>query len=115
MKVFSVFIFALLFFSLFSCKKDYQSTNLDSEIRDRYFNLEKIRSNSLICTQKVEDIDFITTEVHIQNYLLKNLVAEKNVDSLYGANKREYIPEFTFQHKEEKDLLTKRIYRDGLY
>ncbi|MFH6994553.1 hypothetical protein [Flavobacterium sp. FlaQc-48] len=110
MKELSKLIFVLLFFTLFSCKKDNQSANPDdSEIRDRFFNLEKIGWKSRQYTQKVEDIGFTATEVPIQYYLLKDLGTEnlKTVDSLYEVNKRERILEFTFQQEEEKDLLSK--------
>ena len=110
MKDLNKIIFVLLFFALFSCKKDAQSTNSDdSEIRDRYFNLEKIGWKSRMYTQTVEDIGFTAVEVPIQYYLLKDLGTEnlKTVDSLYEENKRERIIEFTFQQDEEKDLLTK--------
>ena len=110
MKDLNKFIFVLLFLALFSCKKDSQSTNSDdSEIRDRYFNLEKTGSKSRIYTQKIEDIGFTATEVPIQYYLLKDLGTEnlKTVDSLYETNKRERVIEFTFQQDEEKDLLSK--------
>jgi len=110
MKGLNKFIFVLLFFALFSCKKDVQSTNSDdSEIRDRYFNLEKIGWKSRIYTQKVEDIGFTAVEVPIQYYLLKDLGNQnlKLVDSLYEENKRERVIEFTFQQDEEKDLLSK--------
>jgi hypothetical protein len=110
MKDLNRFIFVFLFFVLFSCKNDSHSKNFDdSEIRDRYFNLEKIGWKSRVYTQKVEDIGFIATEVPIQYYLLKDLGTEnlKTVDSLYEENKRERIIEFTFQQEEEKDLLSK--------
>jgi len=110
MKDLNKIIFVLLFFALFSCKKEPQSTNSDdSEIRDRYFNLEKTGWKSRMYTQTVEDIGFTATEVPIQYYLLKDLGTEnlKTVDSLYEENKRERIIEFTFQQDEEKDLLSK--------
>lgn len=103
-------IFVLLFFALLSCKKEAQTTNSDdSEIRDRYFNLEKTGWKSRIYTQKIDDIGFTATEVPIQYYLLKNQGTEnlKIVDSLYEENKRERVIEFTFQQDEEKDLLSK--------
>lgn len=93
---------------LFSCKKE-SSTTKDSEIRDRYFNLEKIGWKSRSYTQKINDIGFSATEVPIQYYLLKDLGIENVVliDSLYEENKRERVLEFVFQQDEEKDLLTK--------
>jgi hypothetical protein len=110
MKDLNRFIFVLLFFALLSCKKETQTTNSDdSEIRDRYFNLEKTGWKSRMYTQKIEDIGFTATEVPVQYYLLKDQGTEnlKTVDSLYEENKRERIIEFTFQQDEEKDLLTK--------
>lgn len=110
MKDLSKFIFVLLFFAMLSCKKETPTTNSDeSEIRDRYFNLEKIGWKSRMYTQKIEDIGFTATEVPIQYYLLKDLGTEdlRTVDSLYEENKRERILEFTFQQDEEKDLLSK--------
>lgn len=109
MKDLSRFIFVFVFFALLSCKKEKLSNADDSEIRDRYFNLEKIGWKSRVYTQKIEDIGFIATEVPIQYYLLKDLGNQdlKTVDSLYEENKRERIIEFTFQQEEEKDLLTK--------
>lgn len=110
MKDLNRFIFVLLFFASLSCKKETQTTNSDdSEIRDRYFNLEKTGWKSRMYTQKIEDIGFTATEVPIQYYLLKDQGTEnlKTVDSLYEENKRERIIEFTFQQDEEKDILTK--------
>ena len=110
MKDLSRLILAFLLLALFSCKKDSQSKKIDdSEIRDRYFNLEKIGWKSRAYTQKIEDIGFTATEVPIQYYLLKDQGTEnlKTVDSLYEENKRERVIEFTFQQDEEKDLLAK--------
>ncbi|MFB3389839.1 hypothetical protein [Flavobacterium sp. LAR06] len=110
MKELNRIVFAFLFFVLFSCKKDTHSTKLDdSEIRDRYFNLEKIGWKSQVYIQKGEDIAFMATEVPIQYYLLKDLGTEnlKTVDSLYEKNKRERVVEFVFQQEEEKDLLSR--------
>ncbi|MDW8850104.1 hypothetical protein SD960_08385 [Flavobacterium sp. MMLR14_040] len=109
MKDLNKFIFVLSFFALFSCKKDAQSNLDSSEIREHYFNLEKIGWKSRVYTQKVEGIGFIATEVPIQYYLLKDFGTEnfKRVDSLYEANKRERVLEFVFQQEEEKDLLSK--------
>ena len=108
MKDLNKFIWVILLLVLWSCKKDSKSTD-DSEIRDRYFNLEKIGWKSRVYTQKVEDIGFTATEVPIQYYLLKDLGTDslRTVDSLYEENKKERIIEFTFQEEEEKDLLSK--------
>lgn len=108
MKALNKLIWVILLLVLWSCKKDSQSTD-DSEIRDRYFNLEKIGWKSRVYTQKIEDIGFTATEVPIQYYLLKDIGTDslRTVDSLYEENKRERIIEFTFQQEEEKDLLGK--------
>ncbi|MDI5887644.1 hypothetical protein [Flavobacterium yafengii] len=102
-------ILLLFVLAFFSCKKDRNEIKDDSEIRDRYFNLEKIGWKSRQYIQKVDDIGFVATEVPIQYYLLKDKGKENLlvVDSLYEQNKRERIIEFTFQQDEEKDLLTK--------
>lgn len=108
MKVFNLgFIFFILFF--ISCNKEQKSTQNDSEIRNRYFNLEKIGWKSRSYTQVVDDIGFTATEVPIQYYLLKDQGIEnlQHVDSLYEENKRERVIEFVFQQDEEKDLLSK--------
>ncbi|WP_281635413.1 hypothetical protein [Flavobacterium marginilacus] len=110
MKGLSRFIFITLFLAFYSCKNDNPtSSSDDSEIRDRYFNLEKTGWKSRMYTQKIEDIGFTATEVPIQYYLLKDLGTQdlKMVDSLYEENKRERIIEFVFQQDEEKDLLAK--------
>nr|WP_315257921.1 hypothetical protein [uncultured Flavobacterium sp.] len=106
MRVFSTLIFILL---LVSCTKESKSNQQDSEIRDRYFNLEKVGWKSRSYTQVVDDIGFTATEVPIQYYLLKDLGNEnlKMVDSLYEENKRERVIEFSFHQDEEKDLLGK--------
>lgn len=109
MKGFSVFFLISFIFLFFSCKKETQNPQQDSEIRDRYFNLEKVGWKSRSYTQLVDDIGFTATEVPIQYYLLKDLGSDnlKQVDSLYEENKRERVIEFTFQQNEEKDLLGK--------
>lgn len=103
-KLFCIFCVLLCF----SCKKETKEESRNSEIRDRYFNLEKIGWKSRAYTQKADDIDFTAIEVPIQYYLLKDLGNENliPVDSLYEENKRERVIEFTFQQDEEKDLLT---------
>lgn len=103
-KLFSIFCAILCF----SCKKQTDDNSKNNEIRDRYFNLEKIGWKSRAYTQKADDIGFTAIEVPIQYYLLKDLGNENliPVDSLYEANKRERVIEFTFQQEEEKDLLS---------
>lgn len=110
MKELNKYYFILLIFVLFSCKKEDKTTD-DSEIRDRYFNLEKIGWKSRVYNQLVDDINFTATEVPIQYYLLKDKGNEKLVlvDSLYEQNKTERVIEFTFHQEEEKDLLDKKF------
>lgn len=107
MKVFKVLIFIFLSLFVISCKKEQKNSQQDSEIRDRFFNLEKIGWKSRSYTQVVDDIGFTATEVPIQYFLLKSQGLEnlKRIDSLYEENKRERVIEFTFQQDEEKDLL----------
>lgn len=106
MKDLSKFCVLLFVLMLLSCKKEAAVSD-DSEIRDRYFNLEKIGWKSKVYNQKVDDINFTATEVPIQFYLLKDQGTEDliKVDSLYEANKTERIVEFTFTQDQEKDLL----------
>jgi hypothetical protein len=109
MKVCNTLVFILFIFLLVSCKKEPKNNQQDSEIRDRYFNLEKIGWKSRSYAQVVDDIGFTATEVPIQYYLLKDLGIEnlQHIDSLYEENKTERVIEFTFQQDEEKDLLGK--------
>lgn len=111
MKDFSKLLCIFCVMMCFSCKKEGNDNSKDSEIRDRYFNLEKIGWKSRAYTQKADDIGFTAIEVPIQYYLLKDLGSENlvPVDSLYEANKRERIIEFTFQQDEEKDLLANKF------
>ena len=107
MKELSKLYFLLFVIFFISCKKETNTT--DSEIRDRYFNLEKIGWKSRVYNQKVDDINFTATEVPIQYYLLKDKGNENLVlvDSLYESNKTERIIEFVYTQDEEKDLLQK--------
>ena len=107
MKGYRWFVFVFCIFLLASCKKE-EKIDKDSEIRDRYFNLEKIGWKSRSYTQVVDDIGFTATEVPIQYFLLKDQGIEnlQHVDSLYEENKRERVIEFVFQQDEEKDLLS---------
>lgn len=92
----------------------------DNEIRDRYFQLEKIGWKSKVHNQLVDDINFTATEVPIQYYLLKDKGNEDLflVDSIYEENKTERVIEFTFHHDEEKDLLENKFtgmtYEEGV-
>ncbi len=106
-KVQNKFILFLIISILFiSCKKEIKD---DSEIRERYFQLEKIGWKSKVHNQLVDDINFTVTEVPIQYFLLKDKGNEDLflVDSLYDENKSERVIEFTFHQDEEKDLLQK--------
>lgn len=108
MKDLSKYFVLFFVFILFSCKKESSQID-DSEIRDRYFNLEKVGWKSRVYNQKVDDINFTATEVPIQYYLLKDKGNENLflVDSLYESNKTERVIEFTYHQDEEKDLLSK--------
>jgi hypothetical protein len=107
-KDFKKLLYILLFLIGLSCKKETVINSKDLEIRDRYFNLEKIGWKSRAYTQKIDDIGFTAIEVPIQYYFLKDLGKENltRIDSLYEKNKKERILEFTFQQEEEKDLLS---------
>lgn len=118
MKDYNKLLFILLFTAFYtSCKKEVKD---DSEIRERYYQLEKIGWKSKVQNQFVDDINFTATEVPIQYYLLKNKgnVDLFLVDSLYEANKRERVIEFTFHQEDEKDLLLREFtgmtYEDGI-
>ncbi len=111
-------LFFVFLISFMSCKKEKQSD--DSEIRDRYFQLEKIGWKSKVHNQFIDHINFTATEIPIQYYLLKDKGNQDLflVDSLYEENKTERIIEFTFHHDEEKDLLkedfTGMSFEDGI-
>jgi hypothetical protein len=104
-----LFIILLLFFS---CKKEVEKNGRDdSEIRTRYYNLQDAGWKSNVYVQKVGDITYTATQVPILYYLLKDQGNEDlfAVDSLYEANKRERIMEFTFTQNDEKDILGKEF------
>ncbi|WP_286914429.1 hypothetical protein [Flavobacterium sp. UBA4197] len=120
MKIVKAFFTACSLLLLLSCAKDKKGGSDDSEIRERYYNLEKIGWKSKVYSQKVDQFDFTATEVPIQYYLLKdkgnaNLFL---VDSLYNDNKRERVIEFTFEQENEKDILDPETtgipYEDGV-
>lgn len=119
MKELSKFYFVFFIFILFSCKKEDKVIN-DSEIRNRYFQLEKIGWKSKVHNQYIDDINFTATEVPIQYYLLKDKGNQDLflIDSLYEQNKTERVIEFTFHQDEEKDLLENKFtslsYEDGI-
>lgn len=118
MKGYRGLIFVIFILLVVSCRKE--NKNQDSEIRERYFNLENLGWKSRSYTQVVDDIGFTAIEVPIQYYLAKSQGIEnlKHVDSLYEENKRERVIEFIFQQDEEKDLLgadfTGLNYTDGV-
>jgi hypothetical protein len=118
-KALNNYLLLLLVFALFSCKKESKVVD-DSEIRSRYFQLEKIGWKSKVYNQFIEGINFTATEVPIQYYLLKDKGNQDLflVDSLYKENKTERVIEFTFHQEEEKDLLDKKFtglsYEDGI-
>lgn len=98
-------LFALFLF-LVGCKEK-ETIKDDSEIRYKYFNLEKSGWKSSKYTQKVDDIGFTATEVPLPYYILKEIGNENlfNIDSIHQANNRERIIEFEFAQDDEKDLL----------
>lgn len=113
MKVLNKFFFTgLLLIVLNSCKESTLSTDKDdSEIRYRYYSLEKMGWKSKKNTQKIDAIQFTATEVPILYYLLKDneskdLIA---VDSLYELNKTNRVIEFEFQDENERDLLEEKF------
>lgn len=117
-----ILILLLLFFFLFSCKKEItnQIPVDDGSIRYQLFQLEKFGWKSKKHSQKADDINFTATEVPIQYYLLKDQGNQDlfNIDSLYQENKTERIIEFTFEQEDEDDLLkdkfTSLSYEDGV-
>jgi len=108
MKVLSNYLALLFIVVLISCKKETVGED-DSDLRSRYFQLEKIGWKSKLFTQKVDDISFTAIDIPIQYYLLKDRGTENlfEIDSLYEQNKMERVIEFTFQQDDEKDLLGK--------
>ena len=112
MKALSKICLLLFVMALFSCKKEDKVID-DSEIRDKYFQLEKIGWKSKVHNQLIDDINFTATEVPIQYYLLKDKGNEDlfQVDSLYQANKTERVIEFTFHQDEEKSSLGQKLSR----
>lgn len=104
-------VYVVLFLCLlFSCGKEKDTTQDDSEIRFRYYNLENAGWKSRVHSQQVDNIHFTATEVPIQYYLLKDKGNENliQVDSIYEKNKRERILEFTFLEDNEEDLLQEK-------
>lgn len=104
-------LISLVCMLVFSCKNKNDERADDSDIRFRYYNLEKQGWKSKKHSQLIDNINFTATEVPIQYYLLKDLGEADliNVDSLYEANKTERIIEFTFQDDEERDLLEEQF------
>lgn len=111
MKVLNSFFIAFSLMILFSCSKEKKTVRDDSQIRDRYYNLQKIGWKSKVYNQKVDDIDFRATEVPVQYYLLKDKGNQDLflVDSLYERNKNDRVIEFTFTQEDEKDILDREF------
>lgn len=106
MKVFKgTLILLFLVLSIFSCKDEKNAD--DSDIRFRYYNLEKQGWKSKTHSQKVDAINFTATEVPIQYYLLKEKGNTDllSIDSIYEKNKRDRIIEFVFENDNQDDLL----------
>ncbi len=103
-----------------SCKKDETKSMTDKEIRYQLFQLENFGWKSKLNSQKIDDINFTSTEVPIQYYLLKDEGTEDlfKIDSIYQENKTERIIEFTFEQNDEKDLLDEKFtsitYENGI-
>jgi hypothetical protein len=110
MKVFNKGICIALCVLALSCKNDEKSKTDDSDIRFRYFNLEKQGWKSKKHLQKADGINFEATEVPIQYYLLKKMGNSDliKVDSIYEVNKTERVIEFTFEQDNEEDLLQEK-------
>ncbi len=112
MKVLTRFFFFYSLFLFFSCGEKKQETwQDDSKIRYKYYNLENQGWKSQLHSQKIDNIDFTATQVPIQYYLLKEMGSSSltKVDSIYQENKKERIIEFTFQEKNENDLLKEKF------
>ena len=97
-------IVSMLF--LFGCKDNDAITD-ESEIRERYFDLEEVGWKSHEHRQELDNINYNAAEVPVAYYILnklgnKDLLA---VDSIEKANKRERIIEFNFSEDGKKDLL----------
>lgn len=105
---------------LVCCKKNEERIIDDSEIRYRYFNLEKSGWKSREHTQKIDDIGFTATEVPISYFILKKEGNEDlfKVDSIEQVNKMERVLEFNFAQMYEKDLLDEKFtglsYEEGV-
>lgn len=122
MKVYKkILISSVVILQLFSsCKKEEKEKVTDKDIRYQLFQLENFGWKSKLNSQKIDDINFTSTEVPIQYYLLKDEGAEDlfKIDSIYQENKTERIIEFTFEQNDEKDLLDKEFtsisYENGI-
>ena len=66
-------LFICFMLVLFTACKDEEKQIDDSEIRYRFFNLEKAGWKSREHTQRVDDIGFTATEVPIPYYILNEL------------------------------------------
>jgi hypothetical protein len=96
---------------LFSCTSKEKNKKDSSPISYNYYNLEQQGWKSKKYTQKVDNINFIATEVPVQYYLLKDQGNQdlKKIDSIYQENKTERIIEFSFTDEEQRELLQKKF------
>lgn len=96
---------------LFSCTSKEKNKKDSSPISYNYYNLEQQGWKSKKYTQKVDNINFIATEVPVQYYLLKDQGNQdlKKIDSIYQENKTERIIEFSFSDEEQRELLQKKF------
>lgn len=108
-----ILLFLFLAAVVQSCKNESLESDKDSKesISERFYNLEKIGWKSRSYTQNIGKIGYTAIEVPIQYYLLKDLGAENvlSVDSVYNANNRERVIEFTFEEEKGKDLLSEEF------
>jgi len=119
MKAINSGILFLLIIFAGSCKNDVAVKD-DSEIRFRYFNLEKNGWKSREYIQKVDDINFMASEVPLPYYVLKSEGEADliKVDSICKVNSKERLIEFQFLQDEQKDLLQTKFtgldYQEGV-
>ncbi|MNK30913.1 hypothetical protein D3C87_493360 [compost metagenome] len=120
MREISSVLCCIVFLLLVGCKEKDEKVIDDSEIRYRYFNLEKSGWKSKEYTHNIDDIGFTATEVPISYYILKNEGNEDlfKVDSIEQVNKLERVLEFNFTQMFEKDLLEEQFtgltYEEGV-
>lgn len=90
-----------------SCKSD---KNNISDIKQKYYNLEKIGWKSREYQQQIKDMKYTAIEVPIQYYLLKSIGTDniESVDTNYEQNKSERIIEFTFSSDKDDSVLLEK-------